>query len=161
MVSKSHFSNSTFVSPLEHCAVDREAACFHSFAFRRCDYKNLGVSFLCNFEEQIQGQQIQPPIWGQNVLKQYLDEINEVPEYLESLARNSNKRLFADESGNQIFAAANVEVDETGEKIPKSYDAYERDIAMVTFFFETNTVFEYSRDQRLGWIWSEQIMTKF
>ena len=98
----------------------REAACFHSFAFRRCDYKNLGVSFLCNFEEQIQGQQIQPPIWGQNVLKQYLDEINEVPEYLESLARNSNKRLFADESGNQIFAAANVEVDETGEKIPKS-----------------------------------------
>ena len=141
--------------------MDRDTACFHSFAFRRCDYKNLGVSFLCNFEEQIQGQQIQPPIWGQNVLKQYLDEINEVPEYLESLARNSNKRLFADESGNQIFAAANVEVDETGEKIPKSYDAYERDIAMVTFFFETNTVFEYSRDQRLGWTWSEQIMTKF
>ena len=129
----------------------REAACFHSFAFRRCDYKNLGVSFLCNFEEQIQGQQIQPPIWGQNVLKQYLDEINEVPEYLESLARNSNKRLFADEqaSGNQIFAAANVDVDQSGEKIPKSYDAYERDIAMVTFFFETNTVFEFSRDQKL------------
>ena len=76
----------------------REAACFHSFAFRRCDYKNLGVSFLCNFEEQIQGQQIQPPIWGQNVLKQYLDEINEVPDYLESLARNSNKvKIFLEQ----------------------------------------------------------------
>ena len=39
--------------------------------------------------------------------------------------------------------------DESGEEIPKSYDAYEKDIAMVTFFFETNTVFEFSRDQRL------------
>ena len=110
----------------------------------------MGVSFLCNFEEQIQGQQIQPPIWGQNVLEQYLDEINEVPAYLESLVNNSNKRFFADNQGsaNQVFSAANVDINEFGEKVPKSYDAYEKDIAMVTFFFETNTVFEYSRDQR-------------
>ena len=49
----------------------------------------------------------------------------------------------------QIFKAANVDIDESGEEIPKSYDAYEKDIAMVTFFFETSTVFEFSRDQRL------------
>ena len=33
--------------------------------------------------------------------------------------------------------------------IDDTYDAYEKDIAMVTFFFETNTVFEFSRDQRM------------
>ena len=30
---------------------------------------------------------------------------------------------------------------DAGEK----YDAYQRDIALVTFYFETNTVFEFSR----------------
>ena len=34
------------------------------------------------------------------------------------------------------------------EKNPK-YDAYEKDIAMVTFFFETSTVFEYTREERM------------
>ena len=27
----------------------------------------------------------------------------------------------------------------------ETYDAYQRDIALVTFYFETNTVFEFSR----------------
>ena len=34
------------------------------------------------------------------------------------------------------------------EKNPK-YDAYEKDIAMVTFFFESSTVFEYTREERM------------
>ena len=34
------------------------------------------------------------------------------------------------------------------EKNPK-YDAYEKDIAMVTCFFETSTVFEYTREERM------------
>ena len=29
------------------------------------------------------------------------------------------------------------------------YDAYEKDIAMVTFFFETPTIFEYTREERM------------
>ena len=37
------------------------------------------------------------------------------------------------------------------EKNPK-YDAYEKDIAMVTFFFETSTVFEYTREERMTMI---------
>ena len=27
------------------------------------------------------------------------------------------------------------------------YDSYKKDIAMVTFYFESNTVFEYSREE--------------
>jgi hypothetical protein len=30
-----------------------------------------------------------------------------------------------------------------------NYLAYGKDIAMVTFFFETSTIFEYSREQRM------------
>ena len=53
-----------------------------------------GVSFLCNFDDQIQGKQIQPPIWGSNVLKQYMADIETIPEYLEDLSSHSNKRLL-------------------------------------------------------------------
>ena len=106
-----------------------------SAPFRRCDYKNLGVSFLCNFEEYLD-----PPIWGQKVRDQYIFEDHEIPE--EKIG-NSNTRQFADQkaSGNQVFQASNME--------SPTYDAYEKDIAMVNFFFETNTVFEYSRDQKM------------
>ena len=30
-----------------------------------------------------------------------------------------------------------------------TYDAYERDIALVTFYFDTDTVFEYTRCRHL------------
>ena len=32
------------------------------------------------------------------------------------------------------------------------YDAFERDIAVVTFYFESAEIFEFSRDARLTWV---------
>ena len=55
-----------------------------------------------------------------------------------------NSFFFADETkvgGKPVFTAKNEE--------SSSYDAYEKDIAMVTFFFESTTAFEYSRDERM------------
>ena len=43
--------------------------------------------------------------------------------------------------GNVVFSASL----ENNSK----YDAYEKDIAMVTFFFETPTLFEYTREERM------------
>ena len=43
--------------------------------------------------------------------------------------------------GNQVFKALNIE--------NPSYDAYEKDIAVVDFIFESNTVFEYRREQKM------------
>ena len=150
--------NSISYDACDYCLPDCNTTIYQASVtaapFRRCDYKNLGVSFLCNFDDQIHGKQIQPPIWGKNVLKQYQDEINMIPDYLDTLLSNSNERLFVDmkASGNPIFTAANNKVKESGDKVPKTYDAYEKDITMVTFFFETNTVFEFSRDQKMTFI---------
>ena len=52
--------------------------------------------------------------------------------------------LFTDTekvSGKPVFNAKNA--------ASPNYDAYEKDIAMVTFFFESTTAFEYSRDERM------------
>ena len=73
---------------------------------------------------------------------QYVSENHEIPEGI----GNSNTREFADEkaSGNQIFQASNSE--------DPTYDAYEKDIAVVDFIFESNTVFEYRREQRMTFV---------
>ena len=44
-------------------------------------------------------------------------------------------------NGNEIFSATN-------KKVP-TYDAYEKDIAMVTFYFESPTLLEYLREHRM------------
>ena len=45
--------------------------------------------------------------------------------------------MFASQIDSSIFSAS--------YDVSQKYDAYEKDIAVVTFYFETNSVFEYSR----------------
>lgn len=81
----------------EYCLPDCSTTLYHATItaapFRRCDFKNLGVSRLCNF-----GQKIHPPIWGQQVLDQYKKElnveVNDLPEYVTNDVE-SNTRQYA------------------------------------------------------------------
>ena len=47
---------------LPDCTTTMYSSSVTAAPFRRCNYKNLGVSFLCNFDETIQ-----PPIWSQGM----------------------------------------------------------------------------------------------
>ena len=125
-------------SCLPDCNTTMFTASVTAAPFRKCDYKNLGVSKLCSFDTNLS-----PPIWGQQVLSQYKDELPDgVPTYIANLV-SSNKRKFADTraSGVPIFTA------DTNTR--PTYDAYEKDIAMVTFFFESTTALQYQRQLRL------------
>ena len=84
-----------------------------------------------------------PPIWGQQVLSQYSAEADDIPDYIAN-SIITNLRRYADKdkaSGNPVFSATN-------DKSP-TYDAYQKDIAMVTFFFESPTIMEYSRQVKM------------
>ena len=127
---------------LPDCSTTLYTASVTAAPFRRCDYKNLGISVLCDFEEALE-----PPIWGQQVLDQYVSDLklkdaSEVPSYIQDTV-SSNRRLYAnpDAAGNEVFSKFNSE--------SPDYDAYSKDIAMVTIFFENPTVFEYTREVRM------------
>jgi hypothetical protein len=47
--------------------------------FRRCDYKNLGVSYLCNLGDP---ELPEPRIWGGTVLREYGKRSGDVPKYV-------------------------------------------------------------------------------
>ena len=65
-----------------HCLTDCGGIIYHASVtnapFSRCDFKNIGVSDLCNFESDIN-----PAIWGESVKEQYMDEVEKANENLE------------------------------------------------------------------------------
>ncbi len=77
-----------------HCLPDCSGAQYtttvYSSPFRRCDSKNLGVSFLCDITDPTLPE---PRIWGKQVLLEYLDEdenatdVTDLPEYVQNQVR--------------------------------------------------------------------------
>ena len=83
-------------SQCDKCLPDCSTTLYHASVtaapFRRCDYKNLGISYLCNFDEKID-----PPIWGQQVLDQYFNDLNVddsslLPDYIRSGVKTQHRR---------------------------------------------------------------------
>lgn len=119
---------------LPDCTATVYSASVTAAPFRRCDYKNLGTSQLCNFDDATD-----PPIWAQQVMRQYEYENGARPPKIAGLNSNIRKFYDARASGKPVFT-----YDQN-----LAYDAYQKDIALVTFFFESTTVFEYSREVRM------------
>ena len=132
-----------------HCLPDCTTTVYDSSVtaapFRKCNFKNLGVSPLCHLSSTIQ-----PQIWSESMLAEYEDKKEPIPEYVtrrvgDRTNSRTNIRYYVHQHGNQddeiVFKVQN-------EK-EKSYDAYDKDIAMVTFFFDSPTAFVYERKARM------------
>ena len=59
----------------QHCLPDCEETHFKASAsaapFRGCDFKNFGISPLCNISTEEGAETLNPPIWGASVIEQY------------------------------------------------------------------------------------------
>ena len=92
-----------------YCLPDCSTTLYHATVtaapFRKCDYKNLGVSYLCNFDTEQSPSK--PPIWGQQVIDQYLTDldkssINDLPNHIKDFVK-TNTRLYDGEYHRTIF----------------------------------------------------------
>ena len=65
----------TPVKVYKHCLTDCSGIIYHASVtaapFSRCDFKNIGVSDLCNFDVKYG-----PAMWGQSVMDQYKEEVD-------------------------------------------------------------------------------------
>ena len=127
---------------LKDCLPDCEATDYSvstsAAPFRRCDHKALGLSTLCTFKDSIN-----PPIWGQSVIDQYIDEMGEVPRYISDHYSTNIRNFTKPGETSDVFTIMN--------RKQKTYDAYEKDIGMVSFFFETTTAYEFYRVPKMTW----------
>ena len=117
-----------------------------SAPFRRCDRTNLGTSPLCNFKNSY----MNPPIWNHQVKNEYSVALGQdkIPEYIqpnqEKLANIRKYVTSETEAESLIFQSALKE--------QPTYDAFEKDISIVDFYFSKSTIVQFKRSERLTWV---------
>jgi len=82
----------------------------------------------------------QPYIFAQQVIDEYNLTIKLNPPYIQNM--ESNIRTVVD----------NPLVPNVFHHIERSYNAYEKDIAVVNVYFDTPTVLKFETKSRMGWI---------
>ncbi len=122
-----------------HCLPDCSStlieASVSAAPFRKCDRKNFGISELCNFESK---RIINPPVWGASVKEEYGADL---PLSFTDIKSNIRRTQGETQQEDIIFKKDNSR--------EPTHNAYEKDIALVTFFFESSTAFEYVRQPRM------------
>ena len=134
---------------LPDCDVTQYSTSVSAAPFRPCDFKNVGLSPTCNLsgadghEDEATLGKFSPPMWGASAIEEYRGKENAVPHYINE-RRMDNRRRHAktlEQRNSAVFTVAN-DMEET-------YDAYEKDIAIVSFYFKEPAVLEFSREARM------------
>ena len=109
---------------------------FSTQKFRECDEKNFGMSKLCNLE----AYQIQPQIWGKQVLDQLVRSKGNMTKLQEKI-QSSQREILPIYFPGYIFT-----------NLTRLYNAYEKDIAVLNVFFASPTVMEYTTKPSKTWV---------
>ena len=110
--------------------------------FGPCDEKSVG-SFLCFMEMDNSKGIPHPPKWGQSVLEEYKWR-RTIPDYIMNEVK-TNRRSYV---SRQDEATEDIDVLSAIENSNQGYDAYEKDIAMMTFYFESSNALEFFRQPK-------------
>ena len=126
---------------LSDCEITNYEARISTASFRMCDHTNLGASSMCNMQDLT----INPPMWSNLVSKEYLVAKGEVPEFAQpSPQRLDNIRKLVIKPEQQETLAFKNAYEES-----PTYDAFEKDIGIVNFYFEKSSILQYKRSSRL------------
>ena len=119
-----------------HCIPDCSTTIYEhtltSVPFRRCDSSNLGISNFCDLNPKVM---LKPSKFVQQVMDEYTAKNTSVPSFvttLQSGIRNYPPDVFA--------------------KNHKTYDAFEKDMAVVEIFFEKPTIFQMCHQPKMNWV---------
>ncbi len=124
-----------------HCLPDCSATIYDpvvtTVPFRRCDASNLGVSRLCAVDNY---KLPQPTLFATQLLKEYASKSAPVPPFVARMA-----------SGTRTYGGA-LKHGEVFTQLEKTYEAYEKDMAVVQVFFRKSAVFRMGSQPTMTWI---------
>ena len=109
--------------------------------FRDCDHTNLGSSSLCDFDDL----DMNPPIWSYMVEDEFRGHDLEVPDYAKpgNEKRSNIRKSIVDPSKIKDLTLLNY------YKNHKTYNAFEKDIAIVNFYFDQSNIVQFKRSLRM------------
>lgn len=134
-----------------HCLPDCTSTAYSSSVsatpLRRCDTKNIGLSMLCKFGDDLP----HPRVWSEQVVNEYKRVYpgEELPDFIKNFEKRSARRQYIDPKKLRKEA---IFEDLYSSGKGSSYNAYEKDIAVIHFFFEEPAVFQFRRSLRMTWV---------
>ena len=115
-------------------------------SFQKCDPSNLGVSSFCDLETS----NLNPTMWAEEARNTFNKAVGKIPHYLllgpDNKTIHSNKRYhFANKAQMEKFV---FQAQVAGNM---TYNSFEKDIAMVKFYFEKGRVIQFQRKASNNW----------
>ena len=131
---------------LRDCSSTKYQSSISSAPFRKCDQTNIGVSPLCDLtEEDPRLMMMNPPIWKHEVRGEY-EKFNggDIPDFFENQpgVLSNLRHYVADQDVQNLVLRAHREKQLT-------YNAFERDITLVNFYFAESKVIQFKTDLRM------------
>ena len=120
---------------LPDCTTTQYKTEISSSLFRRCDIRNLALGELCDFKSILD-----PPVWGSKMDDEVTDQAGAKPNWIKS-GPSRRSWMQEEDSQEQVFKVEN--------KNRPLYEAYEKDITVATFYFDSPTSYEYTREARM------------
>ena len=111
--------------------------------FRDCDHTNLGASGLCDFENT----DLNPPIWSHLVQNEFEGAGIPVPEYAQPNQENTHMSNIRQSIVNPAMIKDLTLLSHYNSN--KNYSAYEKDIAIVSFYFDQSSIVQFKRSLRM------------
>ena len=105
--------------------------------FRRCDERNVELTNMCSV---LNKNVPKPEIWGRQVIDHFMNLTGKIPDFLSNVT-SSKRTIKRSYLINDLF-----------EGIPRDYDAYDKDIAVLNVFFDASTVMMFNSESRQSWI---------
>ena len=139
-----HFNNLPD-NECSHCLPDCTSTVFatrvSTAPFRKCDHTNLGISTMCDFNNN----DMNPAIWRQEVQKEYMTLLGNLPGFI---APNSQKMSNTRKYVSSEKKLQSLTLKDSRIKNP-TYDAFQNDIAIANFYFDKSTIIRFKRDHRM------------
>lgn len=107
--------------------------------YRKCDYRNIGVSPLCNFDYR---HLPEPWIWAKQLLEEIAREGKSNQTFFRRLNIVSSERKVA----------TNLQPDSVFNPFDETYDAYQKDISIVQIYFKSASALQFQTAQSQNWI---------
>ena len=83
----------------------------------------------------------QPPIFGRSVYSEYEQKTGSIPSFVQNSVATSERFHSSTIKGGDVFSTAD-----------QSYDAYDKDIALLHIYFKRSTVFQLGTQPTMTWI---------
>ena len=126
----------------EHCKPDCERTYYSTklsqVPFRRCDNKNIGLSKLCH----VTHLDSKPALFGEDLLLEYENTPDQHADYV--VEYQGARRAYSKDVEAEILYKANLQPGKS------TYNAFEKDIAKVHFYFEQSSVIQYVRQPSMS-----------